>query len=361
MARPTWSKSLAVGLWPPVDHAAWQAALKPGDVFEPGGVASRWSAATQHKTALGYGRYLFWLQEHGNLDVTLAPAGRVDRDLVRAYLEELKLSNRGHTLHNRIQELGNAMRALAPEDDWRWLLRAASRLRVMTIPAQDKRARLRPVADLVAQGFRMMDEADQGQGCSELGRAAYYRDGMVMAFLGSHPLRLRNLASLRLDHHLIKEGEEFLLKLVAAETKGRRRPYEAVIAQPLAEAIRQYLDRYRPVLLKARGRWHSAAGDALWISRDGSPCREETFANIIRKHTRGSDGRPLSPHLFRSCAATSIAINAPGSVDIIPAILGHASPTTGERYYNLATSLEASRAHNTTLDRLEKDLARKSR
>ena len=28
------------------------------------------------------------------------------------------------------------------------------------------------------------------------------------------------------------------------------------------------------------------AGDALWISRDGSPCTEQTFANIIRKRTR---------------------------------------------------------------------------
>ena len=360
MARLTWSKSLPVGLWPPGDRAAWQAALEPGDVFVPGGVASRWSAATQRKTALGYGRYLFWLQEHGNLDVTSAPAERVKCDLVRAYLDELKRTNRGHTPHNRIQELGNAMRTLAPEDDWKWLLRAADRLRASTIPVQDKRARLRPIADLVAQGFRMMAEADEGQGYSELGRAAYYRDGMAMAFLGSHPLRLRNFASLRIGHHLIQQGEEFRVTLVAAETKGRR-PYEAVIAPKLAEAIRQYLDRYRPVLLKARGRWHSAAGDALWISRDGSPCREETFANIIRKHTRGSDGRALWPHLFRSSAATSVAIKASGTVDIIPAVLGHASPTTSERYYNLATSLEASRAHNAVLDALQQDLARKSR
>jgi integrase/recombinase XerD len=207
------------------------------------------------------------------------------------------------------------------------------------------RARLWPITDLVAQGLRMMDEVDRGQGYSEFGCAAYYRDGLVMAFLGSHSLRLRNLASLRIGRYLIREGEEFLLKLVTAETKGRR-PYEAVIAQPLAAGIRHYLDRHRSVLLKARGRWHCAAGDAFWISRDGSPCREETFANIIRKHGRGSDGRPLLPHLFRSCAATSLAIKAPDSIDIIPAILGHASPTTGERYYNLATSLEASRAHN---------------
>jgi integrase len=309
--------------------------------------------------ALGYGRYLFWLQELGKLDDGLSPAARVTRDLVRSYVEELKRTNRGYTPYNRIQELGNAMRALAPEEDWSWLLRAAGRLRINTIPADDKRARLRPVTDLVAQGFRMMDEADLDQRSSKLGRAAHFRDGLVIAFLGSHPLRLRNFASLRLGQHVISEGEQFLLKLVAAETKGRR-PYEAEIAPPLAKAIGRYLNCYRPVLLQAKGRWHSAASNALWISRDGSPCREQTFANIIRKHTVGSDGRPLSPRLFRSCAATTVAITAPGSIDIIPAILGHASPVIGERYYNLATSLEASRAHNATLEQLLKDLARKS-
>ena len=357
MPRLAWSKSLPVGLWPAGDREAWQASLKPGNVFEPGSVASRWSAATQRKTALGYGRFLFWLQENDDLNPALAPEARVTRERVTAYLRELERTNRGHTLHNRIQELGNAMRALAPAGDWRWLQRAASRLRSSTIPARDKRARLRPIADLVAQGFRMMNEADRQQGFSDLGRAAYYRDGLVMAFLASHPLRLRNLAALRIGYHLLAEGDRFVLKLPAADTKSRR-AYEAVIAGPLSRALRQYLDYHRLVLLNARGRWHSAAGDALWISRDGSPCREETFANIIRKHTREPGEPPLSPHLFRSCAATSLAIDAPGSVDIVPAVLGHTSRKTGERYYNLATSLEASRAHSAMLDALRDELAR---
>jgi hypothetical protein len=115
---------------------------------------------------------------------------------------------------------------------------------------------------------------------------------------------------------------------------------------------------HRPVLLRARGRWHAPTDDALWISKDGSPCSEKTFANIIRKHTSGPDRLALSPHLFRSCAATSVAVAAPGSVDIIPAILGHGSPRTGERYYNLASSLEASRAHSRMLQSLRRELAR---
>ena len=121
--------------------------------------------------------------------------------------------------------------------------------------------------------------------------------------------------------------------------------------------MRRYVDRYRPLLLQASGRWHVPAGDAHWVSRDGSPCSAETFRNIVAKHATGPNGTPLSPHLFRSMAATSVAIEAPGSVDLIPAILSHRSRQTGEQYYNLAGSLDASRAFNEALDTIRRDLS----
>jgi integrase len=356
MARLSWSKSLPIALWPNADRGAWGAALRPGNVFDAGGSAARWSPATQRKTALGYGRFLFWLSERGELDVAEAPRARITCERAAAYLEELKRTNRGHTIHNRIQELGNAMRALAPEGDWRWLLRAAGRLRANAVPVQQKRARLRPIGELVAEGFQLMERAERDNSLSALGRAALYRDGLLLAFLGLHPLRLRNLASLRVGCHLIEQGDAFVLKLAAAETKGRQM-YEAVVIPRLSLALKRYLGVHRLVLLNARGRWHGAAGDALWISRDGSTCSEQTFTNIILKRT-GADGRPrLSPHLFRSCAATTIAIDRPGSIDIVPAILGHASPTTAERYYNLAGSIEASRAQAAILEGLLSEVA----
>ena len=53
------------------------------------------------------------------------------------------------------------------------------------------------------------------------------------------------------------------------------------------------------------------SGDALWISRDGSPGTEPTFANIIRKRTREAGRADLSPPLFRSGAARSLAVPRP--------------------------------------------------
>jgi hypothetical protein len=96
------------------------------------------------------------------------------------------------------------------------------------------------------------------------------------------------------------------------------------------------------------------AGEALWISRDGSPCTEQTFANLIRKRTREA-GRPALR------AARSIAVDASGDVEIIPAVLGHGSPKTAEKHYNLAGSREASRDHGRLIDDLRQQHARQPR
>jgi integrase len=108
-------------------------------------------------------------------------------------------------------------------------------------------------------------------------------------------------------------------------------------------------------LLRQRGRWYAPPGNALWISQHGSRCSEDTLENVTRKRVG------LSPHMFRTCAATTVAVKAPGSVSIIPAILTHSSSRPGERYYNLADSLEASRAHNAMLEELFRELRRRNK
>jgi integrase len=62
-------------------------------------------------------------------------------------------------------------------------------------------------------------------------------------------------------------------------------------------------------------------------------------------HTRIAFGRPINPHLFRDCIATSIAIHDPKNVRMAATILGHNSFATTERHYNLARTLEAGRSY----------------
>ena len=348
-------RALPFSRWPERDRAAWNAALRPGDVLDPGGIAARWSAASRRKTALGYGHFLSWLESVGRLDRTTEPGARVTRAEVSAYLVELKRTVRGHTVQCRIQELGDAMRALAPDRDWGWILRAAGRLQADTIPAVDKAARLRPVQEIVAEAFRLMDEAEGADTGTALDRAVLFRDALMIAFLGFHPMRLRNFAALRVGRHLIEQDDGFLVCLGAHETKGRQ-AYEAPLAEALSGAMRRYLTHHRLVLLTGDGRRSASPLDALWVSLYGTALNKVTIDARIRKRTGGAGRQPLSPHLFRSCAATSLAVHASGSVDIIPALLGHGSPRVGERYYNLARSLAAVRGYQDVLGELRTEL-----
>lgn len=104
------------------------------------------------------------------------------------------------------------------------------------------------------------------------------------------------------------------------------------------------------------GRQHRPVSDDLWVSEHGSPCSAETIRCIIKKHSKGADGLPLTPHLLRSVGATTVAIEAPDSVDIIPAILTHRSSKTAEGHYNLAGNLQAARGYAATRRAHKKEL-----
>ena len=78
----------------------------------------------------------------------------------------------------------------------------------------------------------------------------------------------------------------------------------------------------------------------------------QALYNLVVAHTRETFGRSLSPHLFRDCAATGIAIEDPVHVGIGAPLLGHRSHTTLERHYNQAGSIEAARRWQQTLARL---------
>lgn len=90
----------------------------------------------------------------------------------------------------------------------------------------------------------------------------------------------------------------------------------------------------------------------LWLNVDGSPITAEGLAERIAQLTAHHLGRPISMHLFRHAAATSAAVEDPHHVGLIAALLGHARLATGERYYNMAGSIEAARRYQHRLQAL---------
>ena len=61
--------------------------------------------------------------------------------------------------------------------------------------------------------------------------------------------------------------------------------------------------------------------------------------------TQEALGHPVNPHLFRTCAATVIAMEDPAHFGIAARLLGHSQLATTEKYYDKARVTEAVRRH----------------
>jgi integrase/recombinase XerD len=328
--------------WPAVDQAAWTAAQRKGDPFKPGGLASTWATDTVTVTENGYGRWLAWLDTEGLLVVGQTPASRVTRDRMPAYAAALAALNAPLTVMSRVRQLGNALRAMAPTEDWRWMLRAADRMRAVAKHTKDKRARMVPPDELEALGIAIMDKADADATETDVRRAGDYRDGLLIATLARRPFRIKNITMIACGRHLVRQGDGWLLTFTAAETK-ENRPMEAPYPEDLRHRLERYLEVYRPTLLDVGVRTGRAPTNALWISAHGRAASTATIRYQITDRTKAAFGTSLNPHGFRDSVATWIAIHAPEDAPIIAKILGHATLAVAERHYNLAQSLEAGR------------------
>ena len=243
-----------------------------------------------------------------------------------------------------------------PARDWSWLNRIYARVRVRHRPARPKRPRLVAVDELHQLGIALMARAEcQNTACR---RAMTYRDGLIVALLAMRQLRLRNLAGLVLDRTLIRRGTQWWIEFPASETKTKD-PIELPWPEDLAAALDTYLARHRGVLARLHRGSARPPGAALWISRKGSPMSRNALYDCITMHTRDGLGHPVNPHLFRDCAATNIAIDDPDHIGIVWRLLGHRTPATTEKYYNLAGAVEASRRfQNALLARRHGDITR---
>jgi integrase/recombinase XerD len=346
------NRCLPFAEWPTLDQAPWTASLQPGDVLEPGGVASRWALASQGLVINGYGRWLTWLTGRGGLDPLLPPSARVTRERLLAYAKDLEATVSPFTVATRIEQVGNAMRAIAPETDWRWIQRAADRIRVRAVPVRDKRSRLQSPKRLVALGMALMRQADNPATGSPAVRGATYRDGLMIALLALRPMRRRNLAALLCDQHLLRRGSQWWVELPAQETKtGQAQQFP--FPDELVPGLDRYLQHHRPVLL-GLGQRQATPVTALWVSKHGTHMGYAAVGHQVSQRTAAAFGKSLSPHLFRDCTATTIAISAPQHIGIVKPLLGHTTLATSERHYNLAGSLEASRRYNRAIEDLRR-------
>jgi integrase len=184
----------------------------------------------------------------------------------------------------------------------------------------------------------LMIEAENSATLSDLGKARQFRNGLMDALLAMHPIRLKNFASLEIGRNFTKIDDGWWIVLSAAETK-ENRPDERRIDEVIAPALGNYLSKYWPRLASKGGQ-----SSALWLSsNDGQPMTYHAVAKAIERTTRMAVGVGISPHMFRTAAASCVAIYSDHNPHLGSALLHHRDRRVTEEHYNRASSLSAAK------------------
>jgi integrase len=300
------------------------------------------------------GRFLGWLIDEELQDLRPLP-DCIAPETVRSYCAWLGDRVAPATVHGQIRDLVEFFRVAWPNLDRNALRRAEQSLRWRRVPSKDKRSRLQPIPELVKLGNALMANANSMAGKDPRLPLTQFRDGLAIAFLALRPLRIRAFGSLQLSVHLVQSGDGWKI-IIPPDLSKTHRHWEADFPVSLLPALDQYLNQVRPQLLRLRGRWHSDPGRALWISNDGSALKPKALAEATTKRTGTAFGRPISPHFFRDCAATTLAQDSPENVRLATPMLGHTHPKMTEKHYNQACQLQAGRKHIDVMAKMRRSL-----
>lgn len=296
-------------------------------------------AVTQQDLAIRYGLFLDFVQRAGRLSAS-APAGaQVTAQHVEEYVAELQKRVGSVTLYGSIYKLRRATEIIAPDHDVSWLKELEKDLDLVKQP-QSKMHRVVLAETLVEAGLTLMTEAEAADHRTPLQRVTAYRNGLTIALLACCPIRLKNFAALAIGETFLRVERTWWIVLSAAQTK-EKRPDERPVPDVLTRYIDRYIEHHRKMLDP-----FAMAGNSVWVSsRSARPMSYLGIERVITDTVASTIGIALSPHLFRTSAATTAAINAGDMPGLASALLDHRDSQTTQQHYNRATSLSAGKAY----------------
>jgi integrase len=341
-------RSLPLNQWPDADRRAWEDACRPGSRLKPGGAASHLAEVTRETIVWRYGTFLGFLQQTGQLNRDAAAASHITPSNVEAYVTGLTARVRSVTIHGYIQGLRRIAELFAHLVDFSWLADIEQDLKLVMEP-RSKLGRLVLTTRLVDAGLTLMAEAQEFAE-TDFARARGVRNGLMIALLAFCPIRLKNFASLEIGHTFKEVSGTWWIALPRRSTKSRR-PDERCVPGLLNGYIDFYLNQSRPVLLRGNCTTH-----ALWISTKASCAMHENHVSrLISQVTLQTLGVAVSPHLFRTAAASTAAAYGGNTPHLASALLNHTDPRVTEEHYNRATSMTATKVYAEIMESFLRD------
>jgi integrase len=330
--------TLVVNEWPDSDRCVWENACRPGSRLKPGGRASHLAEASRDNLERRYGGYLKFLQRAGRLEMKADTAVHVTPENVEAYVKELTARVCSVSVHTYIYCLRRTANILAPSIDFSWLAEIEKDLALVMVP-RSKFNRLVFTERLVETGLTLFVEAMEFRTIN-FARAVGMRNGLMIALLALCPIRPKNFAALEIGTTFKMVDSRWWIDLPAIATKNRRSDKRRV-PEFLNRYIEIYLTHARAVLLRS-----GSATNALWISSKTSrPISRVGFCNLISKITLETLGVSVSPHFFRTAAASTAATYGGNTPHLASALLNHTDPRITEEHYNRASSISAGKIY----------------
>jgi integrase len=242
------------------------------------------------------------------------------------------------TTWNCIYKLRRAAQLLNPKLDFSWLAEIESELALLMVP-RSKFDRLVLTGRIVEAGLTLIAEAEM-HAKSNIERAIGIRNGLMIVILALCPMRLKNFVALEIGITFKEVNGSWWISLPSSCTKNKRWD-ERRIPNSLNHAIGLYLNQARPILMRS-----SVDDNSLWISsRTGRRFTYKNLGTLISKITFQTLGVDVSPHLFRTAAASTAAMNLPQFPHLSSALLGHSDPRVTDEDYKRITSLNAGKIY----------------
>jgi integrase len=190
---------------------------------------------------------------------------------------------------------------------------------------------------LVEAGLTLITEADFYLDAS-IKRALGIRNGLMLALLALCPIRAKSFAELEIGTTFRQVSGRWWISLPGRTTK-MRKPEERPVADWMNPYIELYLTEATTVLL-GRSRQN---GRALWLSsRTNGPMTPADLGSLISRITLKTIGVNVSPRMFRTSCATTVADSAGDRPHLASALLAHSDPRITEEHYNRASSLNVA-------------------
>ncbi|MEN8614509.1 tyrosine recombinase XerC [Dehalogenimonas sp. THU2] len=246
------------------------------------------------------------------------PAG-VDKYVIRSYMAWLLEQG---VVKNSVARKLSAIRAL-----YRYLLREEMIAESPMPVARKHGGRLSAFSlklDKRLPSFLTTDEIERLLSAPDQITPQGLRDRAIMELIYAAGLRISELTSLQLEQVDLYSRE---LRVWGKGSKERL----ALIGQPAAMAIKTYLKRGRPELMKDK-----KPNSALFVNYQGTRLTARWIQELVLKYARQAGIRQeVHPHLLRHSFATHL-LDGGADLRVVQELLGHASLSTTQIYTHVS-------------------------